>query len=233
MKACGVCGTELSDSALFCTECGQSVAGPPKGDSDVSSPPPPPSMLTPPSDSTSGPKPSGGVLAAVGRHKVITAVVVGVVALGILGVLGVVALGVGRTAKTPSEPDLTIPTMTDAEKNQQTLDALLAATLKDFNTRVTNKGYTALASRGKTYVSVGLSADYPDQILITLAFPAFSGNNAWQYTFPTDPGAVTNLNSVPQMGSASYLPDSVKDWNAHLDADGNVLLNGWETQSTP
>jgi hypothetical protein len=41
MKACSVCGTELSDSALFCTECGQRM-GEPEGHAQSRVAPPPP-----------------------------------------------------------------------------------------------------------------------------------------------------------------------------------------------
>jgi hypothetical protein len=106
----------------------------------------------------------------------------------------------------------------------------LAKALRYFNS--TSMGNAFLVYGGqdkcKSYASVGFSSDYPDQVLVTLATPTFG--RAVQFLVPTDSPERTYH---PNVCSISQLPDSVKDWNASIDAEGHVLLNGHEQDCLP
>lgn len=159
------------------------------------------------------------------RHWVAVAVVAAVLVLGIGGLLVANAMR-GAGASSQSANNSSSAPSADPESVK------LAAGLKAFNTAYTSKSYRAIESMGKVYVSVGWAADYPDQMLVTLVVPSMSQSDAsaWQYMF--EPSTVTER-LYPKLTYASNVPDSVKVWNAHLDADGNVLLDGYETESAP
>lgn len=73
-----------------------------------------------------------------------------------------------------------------------------------------------------TYVSAGFSADVQDRCLITVAQPDLGGDGiAYQYV-ETAQGTF----EFPSGNSESIaaLPDSVKQWNAHGDRQGNLTL---------
>lgn len=83
-------------------------------------------------------------------------------------------------------------------------------------------------STGKTYASIGVAEDYPDQFLVTIVNPGV--NSATQFLF--DPAA-----PVPGMGIAAVdadtLPESVKQWNATIDEQGFLIVDGREEASAP
>jgi len=80
----------------------------------------------------------------------------------------------------------------------------------------------------KIYVSVGLATDYPDQALVTVVRPSM--NQGMQYLF--DPA-----NPAPGLGRRDVdiqnIPAGTKNWNATVDAQGNILVKGREAESMP
>jgi hypothetical protein len=81
---------------------------------------------------------------------------------------------------------------------------------------------------GVTYASIGVAADYPGHILVTISSPSI--DSAVQYLFDPE-------NPVVDLGARSVdpgmLPDSVKQWNAHLNDDGFLIVDGREAESMP
>lgn len=80
----------------------------------------------------------------------------------------------------------------------------------------------------KPYVSVGWAADYPDKMLVTIVWPS---TYAFQVMFR--PGATSSNDYLPKEIGVASLDESLKHWNATTDAQGNVLLNGYERESEP
>ena len=84
-------------------------------------------------------------------------------------------------------------------------------------------------SAGKVYASIGIAADYPDQVLITISAPGFGV--AHQFMFdPANPSRTLGASGELSSGN---LPESVMQWNATVDEDGYLLVDGREAESMP
>lgn len=84
------------------------------------------------------------------------------------------------------------------------------------------------ARKGRVYASVGIAADYPDQVLVTVSAPSMS--YALQFMFdPANPPYQLGVTEV----SEDSLPESVKQWNATIDDEGYLLVDGREEASMP
>jgi hypothetical protein len=95
-----------------------------------------------------------------------------------------------------------------------------------WNTAEGNTGKAIESTRevlGMAYVSVGFNSTFPDRCLITIARP--ESDSAQQYTEASEVGsAVGGAFGFGASGTASALDESVTQWNATLDAEGNLAL---------
>lgn len=115
---------------------------------------------------------------------------------------------------------------------QESSNQRLAAGLNAMNANSdTIKQVISNAANGpldKPYVSVGWAADYPDKMLVTIVWPSMY---AFQVMFR--PGATSSNDYLPKEIGIASLDESLKHWNATTDAQGHVLLNGYERESEP
>ena len=84
---------------------------------------------------------------------------------------------------------------------------------------------------GKPHVSIGRSADFNDEVLVTVVWPGFAAYQAMVNPDAPPQTADGELYVLFNPISSTNIDASLTNWNGTVDGQGHLVLNGFERQS--